>query len=140
MNMTLLILGVLLILFSIILIIINTTDSSDKNFDTSIKEKTYEKVSEDIESISSDDSVKEEIIKVEDIEDEKIDLEDEILYKNFTEVKTDTANSINETENITDQIINMYTTEGLEVNEIAKKLKKGIREIEIILKVNEIKD
>lgn len=143
MNMTLLILGVLLILFSTILIVINSTDTSNKYINGEVKEKSYEDISKSRQDILKDVRTNNETVEVENENikiEEKADLEDEILYKDFTDKEHDKTESSENEVSMTDQIIKMYKVDGLEVNEIAKELKKGIREIDIILKVNKIKN
>lgn len=78
-----------------------------------------------------------------------IHTEEEILFRklketekkkqDFEEEYIDIIDNKSNKPNMTDEIIDMYK-EGLTVNEIAKRLKKGIREIEIILKINKIKE
>lgn len=124
MNIILLILGTFLIIFSIVKIIISL-NSREIEEENEIKEELFDN-EEEIEENTIEESIIYENITTE----EKLDFEEE--YINVIDT------SINK-PNMTDKIINMYE-EGLTVNQIAKRLKKGIREIEIILKINKIKE
>lgn len=155
MNIALLILGVFFIILSLILIILNSNsveetkpklevkikeqpnpldllekkdikikDEYISSFETSLKENYNEKKIE-----------KQKPTQLENIERvEKIEKTIEVVEETHDKV----VSSIESTrDDITDKIIKMHK-EGYKVNEIAKKLEKGIREIEIILKVNNI--
>lgn len=124
MNIILLVLGAFLIIFSIVKIIIslNSREAEDK---TEIKEETFNNDKEVEENLIEENIIYENITR-----EEKPDFEEE--YINIIDT------SVNK-PNMTDEIINMYE-DGLTVNQIAKRLKKGIREIEIILKINKIKE
>ena len=158
MNIILLILGAFLIIFSIIKIIISLNNkevepisetSEKKNIrdDNQAREIKVKDIYDDKEKVGKN------LIKEEPVEEFKIgknidfttDDKEEDLFKDLKdpdnldvkEEYIDVIETKNKRPNMTYEIINMYE-EGLPVNEIAKRLKKGIREIEIILKINKI--
>lgn len=147
MNIILLILGVFLILISIILITINSSNSNT-NEKTSVYEANQPFKAEEEQGFKTiDKEIKKDERDNLDISEVSIDVENEetendILFEKLvkeTSLKEDIKTKNNEENNITDQILKMHE-EGLKTNEIAKRLKKGVREIEIILKVNKVKD
>lgn len=144
MNIVLLILGVFLIILSIILITINPSNTyedrskieSEKEFnipEMPVRESVEDKYDDDFVIDFQEDHFEKEILELKNVKD--ILIED--LEEFEEEYKFERSNIQNNEENITDEIIKMHK-EGLKSNEIAKKLDKGIREIEIILKVNNI--
>lgn len=146
MNIALLILGVVLIILSIILITINSNNTYENKIDIiesdkklnyselSIKEKrdigsAFSKLDIDLQKKNYD----EELVDFESTKSDKL----EKLEEFEEEYQLERSNTKSTGENVTSEIIKMYR-EGLTSNEIAKKLDRGIREIDIILKVNNI--
>lgn len=152
MNIILLILGAFLIIFSIVKI---TIGLNNKEIETISETKEEKQVEPNIKLNVEPTNIEEEKLDYNEersetnIIGETIDTtianEEENLFKdledaenlNFEEEYIDVITTENNRPNMTNEIINMYE-KGLTVKEIAKRLKKGIREIEIILKINKI--
>lgn len=144
MNIVLLILGVFLIIISIILITLNPSSTyesslkveSEKEFDVPdmpLKKFVQNEYKDDFVVDFQEDYFEKEITELKNVKD--ISVED--LDEFEEEYKPSRPVAQNNEENVTDEIIKMYK-EGFKSNEIAKELNKGIREIEIILKINNI--
>lgn len=128
----------------------------DEVLESPIRKTNIKKVEPVEQKIVTDFKVEENLFEQEVIR-ENIIVEDIIATENeeYTEDREDTVNLTHEAEckpiiesqkklsitdadgNITDKIIRMKQ-EGMSDNEIAKSLNKGVREIEIILKINKI--
>lgn len=104
----------------------------------------YEKIRDEVLKPSIKEEVK-EVKVIKDIEQKETNtksVEHINLEQQEASVVLDVYKSKDKSENLdeeslTDKIIKMKK-EGLGINEIAKKLDKGVREIEIILKINKI--
>lgn len=141
MNIILLIIGIFLIIIPIILITINTNDSPRTNIRSEGNRLT----------VTTDIPLEDEIENMEIKEKKEFDVDFQNhyfkdsranikkieLYQDSYNMKKDDFESSE--VNTTDEIIKMHG-EGLSSNEIAKKLGKGVREIDIILKVNNIEE
>ena len=142
MNITLLIFGVFLILVSTILIAINSSNLKDENLNYQNKQQDADILNAKFkeESITQQNkSVYQEQEQVNPIK-YVTNAEDEILFRDVKKEEPKESSDFNKKPtNITDEIIYLHK-EGLSVGQIASRLEKGIREIEIILKVNKLKD
>lgn len=134
MNIILLILGAFLIIFSIVKIILSLNNREAEDRDE-IKEEELEKniiheeeLEDELEQSLEESFLEENFIEEKDYIEEKPDFEEKYI---------DVIDTSDNKSNMTEKIISMHK-EGLTVNQIAKRLKKGVREIEIILKINKI--
>ncbi len=192
MNIALLILGIVIIVLSTVLIVLNSNKAPDKAPDSTFETYSpkpniknarrhtdenifYEKIRDQVlespirkTNITTEEPVKQKIasgfeaekdqferdILREDIVDKEIETTED---RQYIEVKADIFDEIYESEyevevecelqkrlsvtqdeeSITEKIIQMKQN-GMTNNEIAKSLDKGVREVEIILKINKI--
>ncbi len=143
MNITLLILGVFLILISTILIAVNSSNSKDES--SKYQNKQQPETDNLNTKYQKEPPVKQKqqaVYQEKEINPIKYvtHAEDEILLRDINKEESPEIIDLKEKPtNITDEIIHLHK-EGLSVSQIAARLEKGIREIEIILKVNKLKD